>query len=503
MTPKTLACYNLLRREIGTAMASGKARLPTMAAMARRFGYSTSVVLKAVQQLKEEGYCTVKPGGGIRISGRGAIPDEKVSTPQAGGWRRVYASLKQQIESGVFPPGVALPSIKEMMARFGAQFRTVRKACDRLERDLAIVRSGRRYYIATAATGSPGKKIVVMGRYGSGEALLSYSVNAEEFWRSLERESVRIEAHISVMAVDQVLRMDEATLERSMGSVDTLGIIVLTLALDTNSIRCLASVLGGLRVPVAWFDELGTTIFPPWSMRYHRHLIVGFRGPDSAGMVVGEELYRKGHRRVACFDLFAGSVVHPRLLAIRRFFTERSSGARVDILVTDFNEYAEMDRRVATEAPFTEIDRCVKGIRRYAEKTTGIALEHDPFWVAGARFNHALLGRMLFEPLFERALGDRSITAWVAFNDLVGCLALDFLAARGIRTPRDIAVAGFDDTLQAFMRGLTSYSFNVRQAVRTIVEHLAQPSKACAGGDWRRTLVPGILMQRGSSAGSP
>jgi DNA-binding LacI/PurR family transcriptional regulator len=63
--------------------------------------------------------------------------------------------------------------------------------------------------------------------------------------------------------------------------------------------------------------------------------------------------------------------------------------------------------------------------------------------------------------MFEAALQDSSITAWVAVNDVTASMALDFLRLRGLSVPADLSLISFDDSPRALAANITSYNFNV------------------------------------------
>ena len=64
------------------------------------------------------------------------------------------------------------------------------------------------------------------------------------------------------------------------------------------------------------------------------------------------------------------------------------------------------------------------------------------------------------QALFERAADDPRPTAWVCNNDTVAVEALRFCRMRKVAVPQQVALLGFDDSLEAFVEGLSSYSFN-------------------------------------------
>jgi len=83
--------------------------------------------------------------------------------------------------------------------------------------------------------------------------------------------------------------------------------------------------------------------------------------------------------------------------------------------------------------------------------------------------------RAALRPLFERALAAHDATARVAVNDAVAMEALRFLHERGVAVPRDMSVAGFDNTLESFFNGLTSWDFNIPALVGALLGHILGP----------------------------
>lgn len=98
----------------------------------------------------------------------------------------------------------------------------------------------------------------------------------------------------------------------------------------------------------------------------------------------------------------------------------------------------------------------------------------------------------------EQALGDGVVTALVCVSDDLALFCLDFLAALGREVPSDISVVGFDDTLEATRRRLTSYDFNNNAVVRACVDHILNPRARLHTGHAPLDL-DGYVVKRASS----
>lgn len=101
------------------------------------------------------------------------------------------------------------------------------------------------------------------------------------------------------------------------------------------------------------------------------------------------------------------------------------------------------------------------------------------------------------------AFTEREITAVFAHNDLMALGAIDGLRSKGLRTPRDVSVVGFDDVSP----GRYSYPLltTVRQDVRSLgiqaAETLLDALEAGTPLAIERTVVPVELIVRGSTKG--
>jgi DNA-binding LacI/PurR family transcriptional regulator len=99
-----------------------------------------------------------------------------------------------------------------------------------------------------------------------------------------------------------------------------------------------------------------------------------------------------------------------------------------------------------------------------------------------------------FSPALESALASGA-TLWVAASDPVALGCLGWLAARNLRVPRDLALAGFDDSREALRHGLTSVRFDAPAMARAMVRQVLSPE---VGG--RRTIsYQGAVVVRAST----
>jgi hypothetical protein len=104
--------------------------------------------------------------------------------------------------------------------------------------------------------------------------------------------------------------------------------------------------------------------------------------------------------------------------------------------------------------------------------------------------------RMVMTPLFEKAINDYDITAWVAAYDEIGYLAIRFLESHAIEIPGQISVIGFDDLPESQVEHLTSYNFNFESASYRILSFLLNPPSFATPGSVIEYDIEGLVIER-------
>jgi DNA-binding LacI/PurR family transcriptional regulator len=103
--------------------------------------------------------------------------------------------------------------------------------------------------------------------------------------------------------------------------------------------------------------------------------------------------------------------------------------------------------------------------------------------------------RRRMKRLFERALRDEGVTAWICVNNELAMLALAYLSSVGRES--DIAVIGFDNTTESYKLGLSSYDFSMDRVAHAVMQFLARDMSRAH--EERFILVPGRLIPRNST----
>jgi len=136
-------------------------------------------------------------------------------------------------------------------------------------------------------------------------------------------------------------------------------------------------------------------------------------------------------------------------------------------------------------------------IQRSALELENAALSH-----AAARYAATARVYDAMKPLFEKALADPLVTAWVCSNDDAAIMALDFLAKKRCPVPGRISVMGFDDSRQAVEARLTSYNANADRLPQAMMTHILQFRRRPFDRDIY-VRMPGTIMERATTGPAP
>jgi DNA-binding LacI/PurR family transcriptional regulator len=101
--------------------------------------------------------------------------------------------------------------------------------------------------------------------------------------------------------------------------------------------------------------------------------------------------------------------------------------------------------------------------------------------------------------LFDRALQDRSITAWVLHHDSTAIVALKYLKMKKIAVPEEMSVVSFDNTSDSICNELTSYDFNIQSLAYQTLNYILNKRSVQAERGEREIEIAGMLITRNST----
>ena len=253
-----------LRELARRASRSDDSRLPTIRAIADQAGLSISTVWKAGARLKEQGVLVSRRGSRVMVPSA-ARPDEPAGPRPR--WQQVQDALVRDISNSVYHPGSPLPPAKELTARYGACYATVKSALDSLLGSGTIERHFRGYRVPSLTTGPRGGTIVYIARGQPDGSIMTVGPRSEELIQSLETESAMAGVTLRTLSYDYPngrihrTRDSLSLLAPSSRPGAVLGYLVREQGIhnprqqDARNLVSLMTRLGRTGKPVALLDE--------------------------------------------------------------------------------------------------------------------------------------------------------------------------------------------------------------------------------------------------------
>ncbi|MBD3421444.1 MAG: GntR family transcriptional regulator [Chitinivibrionales bacterium] len=483
--PGILKAMHFLSEQIGADARGRNNVLPGIRILAASAGVSYNTMNKALIELKRRGildgvrgskYRVVKTDFDLPEPG----PPSRPPSP-ARSWVSVASKLRTTILGGGCGPHEQLPSRKILCNRFGVGLPTLTSALGKLESEGLLERKGRSYRVAPL-TGTHGYgRIMVIGVRQFESRLLrhmSLGLHAGAFVQQLEEQCVQSAIGLDVVTydfkVDRTLNFTRNYSQKSYQLKDEENVLGYIFIVNHKwSIHPeLLQRLAALKKPVAVLDMTGS-IDPAGELSNKPHVQL-FSMTLSAKPAYHIARYLLGlhHRALAFFSPYQQAPwSQQRLAGLRLAYTE----AGLDTGVREFvMHYAKGDASPHQyEEQRATVQDCIRGnfghLDAYLRKDFDALLNQFC-----SHTMHQARIRLLMKTHFESALAQKNLTVWVAVNDQTACMALEYLDMMGVDVPGEISVISFDDSPDALLYGLTSFNFNIRGLVRTMLRYIMQ-----------------------------
>lgn len=467
----SLAEEVLSKLRLAAALAEGR-RLPTIRALAASWEVSPRTVQLAVHEAVRQGWLETRPGSGIWPRGARPRPSPPALRMDA---ERLAESIATDIQTGKLAAGGSLSPPKDYSNLHGIHPSTVRKAFAILQGQGLVERRGRSWAASRPRLGTPSRAPVLwcIGASDADGNLRMESDREWDFWRGIQAEAIRCGLRPRLIPWRGAL---------PGLSEDVLGAIVSTWHLIDSS-QLLDAVLRA-RLPAAVWAANHEGL-PGKRYRLARgmwfHELAFGRG---AGLAMAGYLAGLDHAKVAWVSPFQASPwARNRLDGLREGLPPE-----VELVEANGEWTSEWDIQDGVLADPASLSRVrLEGID-HGGATDPL---RRPVIEAVTR-DRALA---IFGPRLEEAWSSGA-TLWVAASDLVARWCLHWLRARGHETPRDIALASFDDTRDASRLNLTSLRFDVQGMVRAMVRQVLsrrEPHRLFTHYD-------GLVVERASTA---
>ncbi len=454
----------------GLIRLAGSRRLPSVRALAARWKCSPTTVQGVLRTARAMGWIETREGGGSWPAGRMPI---KIAPNARRTAETLAADLREEIRSGRWGSGERLPPPKHTAARHRVHPATARKAYGRLSDEALLEREGRAWRVSRPRRRTDARAVLLCLGARETDGSLRLTTDREwDFWREIQIEAARNHLLPEIHAWSGKL---------PDLSIRPMGVVVSTWHLPDP--HPLLSALHRARLPSAvWLENpvlspARVPIQSPW-LGFH-DMAYGLE----SGAVLGDHPAIRKHARIAWISPFHGAEwSRNRLEGLRR---KLPNGV---ILYEALGPWvSEWDFQAA-------VWRDPEAWKRLRLEGVGRAAQYPDL----ARPLIEAIGRdrliEKFSPSLEAALASGS-SLWVAASDWVALACLDWLGARGLRVPEDMALAGFDDSREALRHGLTSVRFDASMMARAMVRQVLAPEAGV-----RRTIhYAGTVVARGST----
>jgi DNA-binding LacI/PurR family transcriptional regulator len=535
--PAIQHAFERLKRRLEDGEWQSGECLPSIRDLASTIGVSKPSMIRAIARLKKEGLVSGRERQRIRA---GAVVEPKLfrekRTPP---WRAKRDLVEKDIVSGILGYGGNLPSLKELQARYGFSYRTMKKILQAMAADGAVRFKGRGFALQEIPVKSFQQRIVFVTTLGhfAQRSALNYEHN--RMVNLLEQECKRAGLHLDIVEIDFYdTLVNRRVLSKITDYGNVLGFVVdIWSYLKENVQRShadLLTYLAGFEKPVAMLDELGDFMLPSrfWTNQCFQVFRIQGKG---AGERIARRLATLGHTSAVFITYFKEAKWSAdRYLGVVEQFS-RIGGCVC--LVAD--NYAISLEQILAGSGLTDKEvRTLIAIGRTPSQAKDLELgwqtakqQGSPRFIAAdaeLRKNFALLsiiirrnpggeivkkacnavieaiGSHVFETglehLFKKALACAEATAWICANDATALQALTFLARHGLKVPQDISVAGFDNVpVEALERRLTTTDFNAAGCIHQMLHFIARPPKPGIGYRHSIIEVEGILLERNTT----
>ncbi|MBD3322228.1 MAG: GntR family transcriptional regulator [Chitinivibrionales bacterium] len=509
-SPPLQNAFNYLQNRIADRGARpGHSKLPSIAAMAQECGVALTTMAKAVGVYRDRGVVSCVRGYGIFINPplneESGLPGqrEQPSEPLLSPWRRIKKCIEMNVLNGVYPPGTALPTAKELRLKYRTSFQTLRKALGALVAEGILEPLRRGYAVPLLSSQNRNTKIVLLEPVSLyGEMILRPGVD-EEFVHRLENECARRNVGLEIIGVQMEkdkLRYINLADHSSMhleNCGNTMGFIYAAkMQPPRYQYDNVLSTLFLFKKPVAILDMLGGQNLPSFALQSPRFRQFTVSVTAACARHVAKYLLELGHYNIAYISPF-----HKLDWSVKRYDglvrIFRTAGHERGVSLYALSRFS---RRLE----FGMVAREREGMPWF--QPTREQLEKLPY-----PFRHQMLPRMQEEilyryvdgeiysqcvPLFEKALRNKAITAWVTANDPVAAMALDFLKKNNISVPGRISIISFDDSIDALRERISSYNFNISSAVQAMLDFVLSPTNEKRFHSRRPVDIKGNIIER-------
>ncbi|MBD3242497.1 MAG: GntR family transcriptional regulator [Chitinivibrionales bacterium] len=456
-------------------------RLPPIATLARQCGVAYATMWKAVRTLRSEGLLNVRQRRGIQRAVESHTVHRPVDacpapvvTPR---WQAVLRALQHDLASGAFAPGALIPTTKQLQARYGVSYATMRKALAVAVKSKQLAYDHRRYRVPTVQVARDFYSMPIITRTSPERLYAPASPVARAVYHQIEGQCTRrsiVPRLIAYHFVGKALR--PAYTERDFpfdrqSLANAVGIVLFATGLAAIDLPVFIERLSAFGKPIALLDEYGMLDLSSLPRTNVPLFVCRTTGNIAAGRRVARDLLALGHRKVA-FVTASRDITwsRERLHGIREVY--RSAGGTARVTDAGIDEVrGAADLALSHQTLLAAMRPALRRMDPMSAEAFDARQVRDTL---GESLRITRIRRDMATQL-DRLIDHEPATAWVAANERTAIVCLDHLRSRGIRVPGDLSMVSFDDTIEASFLSLSSYTFNSAGMADALLSFLLRP----------------------------
>lgn len=468
-------------------------RLPGLRTLCKNVGVSSRTMDSAVHNLSQKNLLSIVPKSGIRVP----LPNgyqEQNFTETVEKWKKIRDTIANDLFSRKLDSLGKLPTIAELCNRYGVNYPILKKALCSLEKE-GLLTSYKKSYKPNLISASRQKtKLLVLCNIfpdqfndkgiNLNEQGFNLSSRVKVFIQELEHlcNSQNFQAEIWGYFFENnsitFFKPDRSICHSIENFKNYYGICLVNALPYSQDHDNLLFQLAKGNLPISIFEISGQTgwTIPPTKNRSIRVFLVGVS--DLPGKKIGSYLLELGHREIAYISpWYEDGWTKNRYNGLCTVFG-MTQGSHVNLYVDSrfatgdiFLDNKELNEQILNLSSFEKLlDQMVPLSKEHIETID---------FEVGPAFNATMYRRKLeifLQPLFEKALQNPKITAWVCADDHMAISALRFLRKKGVEVPEKISVVGIEDNFEAIYTNLTTYNFDIRGVVQNMVAFISNHS---------------------------
>jgi DNA-binding transcriptional regulator YhcF (GntR family)/DNA-binding LacI/PurR family transcriptional regulator len=502
--PSTQRVVDYLRHGITTGVWKKGSPIPSLRQIATDVHVSMTFASRGVLLLRHEGKLILRKGVGTFVGAEPApVYSQSPVLPRK--WQQIRAAIEQQIARGMYEHGKPLPMLSVLRRRYGVSTYTIRRIINDLVSDSIIIPYKKRFLVAPSPSHSSYASVALISLDDGNGNLWAINDRFVQYMVALQVESSKSDVRLSPcpFPASGDPRKFIETLRKAQGHI---GYIIWANGIQAAPLKTLVGVIGSKGKPVAIIDEMGDLQNGCPMDRFPAVRTFVIAGHE-AGRMTGQYLVGRGHRCVAYINPI------PR---------EAWACVRYEGLCTAF-EKAGFGSIPVSKKP-SDLSRT--GVVLFSDHVTEKPVRLAPAVIRLSDsltkiFNEGLRRQILsfqlmrmnvlpkeelgidrlqkqVAPLFDAALRQSAISAWVLPSDNFTFFASEYLKGKKVPVPRRLSIIGFDNENLALRYNLSSYSFAFYSVAQRAFSFILNPFQA----PYRKAgpiECEGSVIERGSS----